>query len=305
MMLPGKHHRELVSVVIPTFNRAPLIGRAISSVLAQSYPDIEVLVIDDGSTDDTPKVIQAFVDPRIRYLRRKTNLGASASRNEGIAAASGAFVAYLDSDDTWEPHKVERQLSAIRCHTDPSKVVSYSQIAIRRNNHDHILPLREKRADESIADYVLSDGCAIFPSTVLLSTSLAQSTPFNQKYRIKEDWDHFIELENAGAEWLFIQSPLTIYQGDRSIARLSGTSTPEENLTWLKDHQAHLSPATTQTFLLGPVLQAIISTGENKARGVRIVLSAMSAKAISRKRAFSYLIDIALRRFAKRLLRRR
>jgi glycosyltransferase involved in cell wall biosynthesis len=249
--------------------------------------------------------MQAFIDPRIRYLRRQKNLGASVSRNEGVAAASGSFVAYLDSDDTWEPHKLECQLSAILSHSNPSKVVSYSQIAIRRNNHDHILPLREKRADEHIADYVLSDGCAIFPSTVLLSKSLALSTPFNQKYRIKEDWDHFIKLENAGAEWLFIKSPLTIYQGDRSIARLSGTSTPEENLTWLKDHESDLSPETTQIFLLGPVLQAIISTGEYKTKGVRILLSAMSAKAISRKRAFLCLIDIAFRRFAKRLLRRR
>ncbi len=303
-MLPEKHHREIVSVVIPTFNRAPLIGRAISSVLAQSYSDIEVIVVDDGSTDDTPKIMEAFVDPRIRYLRRKKNLGASASRNEGIAAASGSFVAYLDSDDTWEPQKLKCQLSAILSHSNPSKVVSYSQIAIRRNDHDHIVPLREKRADESIADYVLTDGCAIFPSTVLLSKSMAESRPFNHEYRIKEDWDHFMKLENAGAEWLFIKSPLTIYQGDRSIDRLSGTSTPVENLNWLKDHQLYLSPETTQKFLLGPVLQAIISTGDHKAEGVRIVLSAMSARAISRKRAFSCLINIAFRRIAKRLLRR-
>lgn len=99
-----------VSVIIPTYNRANLIGRAIRSVLNQTYQDLELLVIDDGSTDGTDDVVRGFADPRIHYLRRDSNGGASAARNTGIRRAKGRYMAFLDSDDEWLPEKLERQI---------------------------------------------------------------------------------------------------------------------------------------------------------------------------------------------------
>lgn len=102
---------ELVSIVLPTFNRAQLIGRAISSVLTQTYQNWELLVIDDGSTDETSSLVSSFGDSRIRYFR-KSNSGAGASRNLGIEKSLGTWITFIDSDDEYDPAKIEMQLNA-------------------------------------------------------------------------------------------------------------------------------------------------------------------------------------------------
>jgi glycosyltransferase involved in cell wall biosynthesis len=99
-----------VSVVLPTYNRAHLVGRAIQSVLSQTYGNLELIIVDDGSTDRTREVIGDFQDKRIRYLWHAHNTGAAAARKRGIRASGGRYVAFLDSDDEWMPGKLERQM---------------------------------------------------------------------------------------------------------------------------------------------------------------------------------------------------
>lgn len=113
---------ELVSVVIPSFNRAATISRAIDSVLNQTYSNIEIIVVDDCSTDNTAEIVAAYTDPRVRYLRNSTNSRACISRNKGIAAAKGDCIALHDSDDAWRPEKLQKQLEAL--NTTHSDVVS-------------------------------------------------------------------------------------------------------------------------------------------------------------------------------------
>lgn len=107
-----------VSVIIPTYNRADAIGRTIDSVLAQSIDDIEVLIVDDASADGTVDVVESYDDPRVTLVRHETNLGGSAARNTGIEAASGRYVAFLDSDDEWYPRKLERQVGLLEGRDD-------------------------------------------------------------------------------------------------------------------------------------------------------------------------------------------
>lgn len=108
-------NNTLISIVIPTFNRAYCLPQAIDSVLRQSHQNFEIIIADDGSTDDTESMIrQRYAsDPRIRYFRQE-NRGVSAARNFGIAQATGSYVALLDSDDIWKPWKLELQLVALR-----------------------------------------------------------------------------------------------------------------------------------------------------------------------------------------------
>jgi len=100
-----------VSVVIPTYNRGSYLPRAIDSVLEQTYDDLEPVVVDDGSTDDTPEIIDQYEDPRIEYIQHETNRGANAARNTGIEVASGSYLSLLDSDDRFHPQYLEKTIS--------------------------------------------------------------------------------------------------------------------------------------------------------------------------------------------------
>jgi glycosyltransferase involved in cell wall biosynthesis len=114
----------LVSVIIPTYNRAGIVARAITSALRQSYSSVQVIVIDDGSTDDTPAVLDAFGD-RIERLSQP-NAGVTAARNAALEVARGEFVAFLDSDDEWLDWKLETEVAALRVH--PSAVLVWTDM---------------------------------------------------------------------------------------------------------------------------------------------------------------------------------
>lgn len=114
--MPPAHADPSISVVIPTYNSASIIGEAIESVLSQSLPPDEVIVVDDGSTDDTAAVCRRFAR-RVRYLRQE-NARASSARNNGIASSRGGWLAFLDADDLWEPDKLELQFAALRQHPE-------------------------------------------------------------------------------------------------------------------------------------------------------------------------------------------
>src|SRR5947207_15233453 len=96
--VPGRGIPGLVSVIIPSYNRANILGETLDSVLAQSYTEFEAIVVDDGSTDRTPDVVAEYTDPRVRYFY-KPNGGLSSARNFGLQLANGEFIAFLDSDD--------------------------------------------------------------------------------------------------------------------------------------------------------------------------------------------------------------
>ena len=114
MTEPSTSDTPLVSVIIPTHNRADLVPRAIHSVLNQTFTDLECIVVDDGSVDDTQQVVQSIDDDRLIYLRHEVNQNASSARNTGIAHAKGPLIAFLDDDDEWLTTKLEKQVPFIQ-----------------------------------------------------------------------------------------------------------------------------------------------------------------------------------------------
>ena len=188
-----------VTVVIATYNRAGMVGTAIRSVLEQTYADLELVVVDDCSPDNTRDVVEAVANPRVRYVRHERNSGLPAGRNTGIRAARGEFVAFLDDDDTWLPHKLERQLKAIPGF---DAVLCAARVEGRKGSkiyrHDEVTPAQLRR------------GNRFDPSGLLVRRSLIAALGFDESLRNGEDWDAFIRIAAEG-RIAYLHEPLLVY----------------------------------------------------------------------------------------------
>jgi len=125
-----------VSIILPTYNRAYIVERAIRSILDQTYNDFELIIVDDGSTDNTEEIIKELQqkDKRIQYIKLDTNKGAAAARNVGIRSAKGQYIAFQDSDDEWLPEKLEKQMKIIETVTEEVGVVYTDMLLINKDN---------------------------------------------------------------------------------------------------------------------------------------------------------------------------
>ncbi len=184
-----------VSVIIPTYNRADLIGRAIQSVLNQTYQDFEIIIIDDASTDNTEEVVNSFGDERLRYIRHKENSGESAApRNTGIKAAKGEYIALLDSDDEWLPEKLEKQINKFHSVAPDVGVVYCGYASVL------------DKTGETLAEHMPNERGDVFESAVDGSIRLGGDTPLIRKECFQkvgmfdlevlgsDDWDLHIRL---------------------------------------------------------------------------------------------------------------
>lgn len=171
-----------VSVVIPTFKRPALVRRAIASVLNQTYRDFEIVVVDDGSPDDTRGAVTGIRDERVRYLRHERNRGLPASRNTGIKAASGEYIAFLDDDDEWLPEKLERQIPALRSNSAAlcGYVVNRRYVKVQRQTTVSLEDL--KRGNEHS------------PATLIVRAAVLKEMPFDETLPHAEDWDMLLRL---------------------------------------------------------------------------------------------------------------
>lgn len=176
-----------VSVIIPTHNRAQLIGQALQSVLEQTYADYEIIVIDDGSTDNTRQVVQSFSGP-IHYVYQN-NRGASAARNQGIELAHGKYIAFLDSDDWCLPQRLEKQANYLDEHLQTGAVYSWY---IEVNEHDNRLYLRRPDLSGAVYKQFLSRYMVglMYPSTVMVRREvLTHVGVFDEQMPPAEDSD--------------------------------------------------------------------------------------------------------------------
>ena len=178
------------SVVIPTYNRAHIIGQALDSVLAQSCQDFEVLVVDDGSTDNTRKILEPYSD-RIRYFKQ-SNSGPAAARNRGITESQGEYIAFLDSDDRWYPDKLTQMDRAIGAHPDAGLFYSDFQSVDEQRNY-----LRIERCKHIVGDGYLQLLLYDFvgTSTVVVKRECFDACGlFYEQLFGPEDWDMWIRI---------------------------------------------------------------------------------------------------------------
>lgn len=182
-----------VAVIIPSYNRAALLERAVQSVMSQTFRDFELVVVDDGSTDGTAELpLFKNSDPRLRYLRLPQNKGVSAARNAGVKATSAPWIAFLDSDDEWLPEKLEKQVRWTIEHPD-MHIVQTREIWIRRNRRVNPPKTHEKFEGDLFAACL--ERCMITPSSVLLRRTLFNRTGgFNESFQACEDYDLWLRI---------------------------------------------------------------------------------------------------------------
>jgi glycosyltransferase involved in cell wall biosynthesis len=201
----------LFSVIIPTYNREAFIEKAARSVLTQTYPNFELLVVDDGSTDNTEKIVSSFRDTRLFYFKQN-NRGASGARNTGIKKARGAFICFLDSDDLWVPEKLS--ISSEYIDRFPEiKIFHTEEIWFRRGEH-----LNQKRKHTKPSGRVYGNAlklCCIGMSTAIVKKEVFSSIGmFDETFEACEDYDLWLRASNV-FEVKLIPEALTIKHGGR------------------------------------------------------------------------------------------
>ena len=202
-------HSPTVSVIIPTYNRVSRLGETLCSVFNQTYQDFELIVIDDGSTDDSRETLKRFRDNRLRYVYQE-NRGVSSARNTGIRLATFSWLCFLDSDDYWKPHKLQRQLEALQ--NCPNYRVSYTdEIWIRRGKR-----VNQKKIHQKYGGWIYHRClplCIISPSSVLVHQAvLNQEGVFDEELPVCEDYELWLRIA-CRHPILFLQDPLIVKVG--------------------------------------------------------------------------------------------
>lgn len=187
-----------ISVIITTFNRPVLLKAAIESVLAQTCPDFELIVLNDCSEPETASVIAAFADPRIIHLRNSVNLGSAKSLNAGLCAAKGEYVAILDDDDLWlSPHKLQDQLAFMQAN--PACVLLGTNIIVTDyNTGEEIVRSHWHLGDEEIRARLLSENVFAHSSVMYRRVEALKADGYELSLERGKDFDLWLKLGNMG-----------------------------------------------------------------------------------------------------------
>ena len=200
--------KPLVSIIIPTYNRGWILTEAIDSVLAQEYKDYELIVVDDGSTDNTREILDTY-GPDIIVLRQ-ANKGVSAARNRGIAEAGGQLVAFLDSDDLWLPRKLSRQVDFFKLN--PAAVINQTEEIWIRNGVRINPKDRHRKPSGMIFERSLGL-CLVSPSAVMIQKTLFDTVGvFDETLPACEDYDLWLRISCRYPVYL-IDTPLIKKRG--------------------------------------------------------------------------------------------
>lgn len=264
-MISANQNLAKVSVVIPCYNRSGIISRAISSVLAQTYSCLEIIVVDDGSADveELASVIGEFNDDRLRLIRHSENRYQPAASNTGIKAANGELVAFLDSDDEWLPQKLEKQVE-LWYSLSQAKVLIYSQSDVRTEfeqpGEEKIWPQRSITEDESIGDYLFLNRGFLQTSSILLPRSVALQVQFDETVQKHTDYNLLLRLEAAGISFAMVEEPLSIVHWEDLHATPRGQS-PEKSIAFLNAYKKYLNPKASTAFCLRQIIYRQLRVG--------------------------------------------
>ena len=220
-MIVKFNSKNMVSVVIPTHNRANLLPRAIDSALNQTYKNLEVIVVSDGSTDGTDELMQRYVkDSRVKYINYKPGRGGNYARNTGLDVAQGEYVAFLDDDDEWHTSKIEKQVALMEA--DDKVGLVYTGInCIYVNEGISYSFIPTKRGD--LSKEILFENCIGSTSSVMLRRSLCRACRFDENLQALQDFDLWIKvLQGCKAD--VVSEPMVQYYNYRNQTQVSSST---------------------------------------------------------------------------------
>lgn len=207
--MTNNEQNDLVSIVIPAYNRQKVIETAINSVLNQTYQNFEIIIADDGSTDNTKEIIEKIQmrDNRVKYLRHKTNRGAQAARNTGIHSANGKWIAFLDSDDQWLEYSLELRLN-LAIEKNVSVVHSDCYVLTIENKSVQLFGV--PHFEGFIYSMLLKQPGPVFPSLLVAKDALKKIGCLDENLRSYQEWDTSIRLAKH-YNFAFCAKPTFIY----------------------------------------------------------------------------------------------
>jgi glycosyltransferase involved in cell wall biosynthesis len=249
-----------VTVVIPTFNCRERVEGAIRSTLVQDPLPIEVIIVDDGSTDGTDGKHLVGIDPRIKYIRLEETHGGGAARNAGIDAASGNWLAFLDADDRWVPQKLSKQMAMLDKCRD-ALIFGCANVQFDGGRMDgKLCNWRPPEKNEDISRYFLIHCCTFQTSTLIVPTQLARSVRFNNTLKRHQDWDFVLRLIRAGAAVGYSHEPLALYWDVEDPNRISKQRSIEPTIYWISNAGDLIAPeAATALYFRACFLQHLVN----------------------------------------------
>lgn len=209
------HMNRYFSVVIPAYNAAAYIEKALESVRSQTFTDYEVIVVNDGSADDTGSVLSAYgrrFDQFPLTVVAQANKGIGGARNSGLFRAKGEFIAFLDSDDSWYPEKLQNVFDFLQAHQDVDVACHY-EMATDHNGYEKLLKYESINNESAYSD-LLFNGNRLSPSATVVKRELAQSIGgFSEdlKFNSAEDYEFWLRLAKEGAVFAVVPDVLGIY----------------------------------------------------------------------------------------------
>jgi len=215
-----------VSVIIPTYNRANLIGRAIRSILCQTYAEYEIIVVDDGSNDNTRDVVESFRDDRIQYIRHRENRGNGAALNTGIKVARCDYIAFQDSDDEWLSEKLEKQIFRLESANSEIGAV-YTAMWRIESNSAFLVPQVAIKKKEGNIGHIILESCFIGMPTVLIHKRCFDRVGlFDENLFVAADWEMWIRVAQH-YKFSLIEEPLV-------ISRQQADSLTTDKFDWVR-----------------------------------------------------------------------
>lgn len=251
-------HASLVSVVIPTYNRARYLAEAIESLLGQTYTDFEVIVVDDGSTDETPDVAARY-SSEVRYVRQ-SNSERGAARNHGLRLARGEYVAFLDSDDFWKPDKLERDLDFLRDRPDVGLV--YADVVLVDEKGRPLRTRRLPHLDGWVTTRLLRENFITLSSVLARTAAVRDAGGFREERELSgsEDWELWVRLSTR-SKFAHLSVPTCCYRvhSDNSMGDAESMERSMNRALEVIDSSTSLAPAHRRVFPRARSMVALIS----------------------------------------------